>query len=85
MVEKRVQQGRRGQQHMLFAQQQTTYAWRNVQLIDRGSIIIVMQEEVRVLGSRQDSDCLYLSYTDPVSGTKTEQLFNLTDYVYLKL
>jgi hypothetical protein len=85
MVERRTQQQRQEQQHMLFARQQTAYTWKNVQLVERGNIIIVMQEEVRVLGIRKDSDYLYLSYTDPVSGTKTEQLFNLADYVYLKL
>ncbi|GCE22630.1 hypothetical protein [Dictyobacter kobayashii] len=85
MVEKRVPQNKQEQQQLLFASQQTIYVWKNVQLIERGSVIIVMQEEVRVLGVRRDSDYLFLSYTDPISGTKTEQLFNLTDYVYLKM
>lgn len=85
MVEKRIPRQRQEQQQLLFARQQTTYAWRNVRSVTRDSIIIVMQQEVRVLGVRQDSDDVFLSYTDPVSGTKTEQLFNLADYVYLKL
>ena len=54
------------EQQLLFARQQHTYAWKNVQLVQRGSIIVVMQEEVRVLGMKQDDDdCLLLSYTDP--------------------
>lgn len=80
MVEKSTQQ-----QQLLFARQQTTYAWKNVQSIQRGMIIVVMQEEVRVLGTKPDNDdYLFLSYTDPITNTKTEQLFNHTDYVYTK-
>lgn len=80
MVEKSTQQ-----QQLLFARQQTTYAWKNVQSIRRGMIIVIMQEEVRVLGIRPDNDdYLFLSYTDPITNTRTEQLFNHTDYVYTK-
>jgi hypothetical protein len=83
MVEKSAQQQK---QQLLFARQQSMYAWRNVQLIQRGSIIVVMQKEVRILGMKSDDDdCLLLSYTDPITSTKTEQLFNHTDYVYTKL
>ncbi|GHO83751.1 hypothetical protein [Dictyobacter formicarum] len=85
MVEKRISRQRQEQQQLLFARQQTTYAWRNVRTVVRDNVIIVMQQEVRVLGVRRDSDFVFLSYTDPTSGTKTEQLFNLADYVYLKL
>lgn len=87
MVEKRVSRQRREQQQqqLLFARQQTIYAWRNVRSVARDNVIIIMQQEVRVLGVRQDNDDVFISYTDPTSGTKTEQLFNLTDYVYLKL
>lgn len=73
-------------QQLLFARQQSKYAWKNVQLIQRDAIIVVMQEEVRILGMKpDDDDCLLLSYTDPVTSNKTEQLFNHTDYVYTKL
>ncbi|GCE08526.1 hypothetical protein [Dictyobacter aurantiacus] len=86
MVEKRSSRQRQEQQQqLLFARQQTTYTWRNVRSVARDNVIIIMQQEVRVLGVRQDSDDVFVSYTDPSTGTKTEQLFNLTDYVYLKL
>jgi hypothetical protein len=83
MVEKST---RKQQQQLLFARQQTKYAWKNVQLIQRGEIIVVMQEEVRILGMKPDADdCLLLSYTDPITSAKTEQIFNHTDYVYTRL
>lgn len=83
MVEKSVHQQ---EQHLLFARQQSMYAWKNVQLVQRGSIIVVMQKEVRILGLKPDDDnWLLLSYTDPITSTKTEQLFNHGDYVYTKL
>jgi hypothetical protein len=82
MVEKSTRQ----QQQLLFARQQTAYTWKNVQAIQRGMVIVIMQEDVRVLGVKpDDDDCLFLSYTDPLTNTKTEQLFNHTDYVYTKL
>ncbi|GCF09639.1 hypothetical protein [Dictyobacter arantiisoli] len=81
MVEKRAQE----EQQLLFARSQTKYAWKNVQSVERGNFIVIKQEEVRILGLKPDNDFLMLSYTDPVSGTKAEQLFNLTDYVYTRL
>jgi len=72
-------------QHELFGTPQTRYGWQLVTDAHKGSIIVTQNEEVIVSGVRQDENCVYLTYTEPGTGKKNEQLYNLTDYVYAKL
>lgn len=71
-------------QVQLFGNQEKLYDWRPVQDAHKGMVIVTQNESVTVLAVRQDDDCIYLTYTEPGAG-KTEQLYNLTDYVYMKL
>jgi hypothetical protein len=75
------------QQQQLFAQSQpqTRYGWKSITKIQRGEIIVVMEQEVKILGLKEDNDSWTVSYTDPTTGKKTEQIYNAIDSVYAKL
>ena len=72
-------------QQQLFASSQTRYGWRSVQQLQRGQCIVVMQKVVKVLGVRHEGDECFVSYTDPDSGKKVEQLYSNHDFVYVQL
>jgi hypothetical protein len=61
------------------------YGWQPVQEARKGMVMVVMSEAVKVLDVRQDEDCIYLSYTDPGTGKRTEQLYSHTDSIFVKL
>lgn len=71
-------------QPQLFVAPETQYGWKSIQQVKRGEIIIVEQQEVKILTMRQDGDYWLTSYTDPTSDKKVEQLYNATDFVYMK-
>jgi len=71
-------------QPQLFVAPETLYSWKSIQQIKRGEIIIVEQQEVKILTTRQDGDYWLASYTDPTNDKKIEQLYNATDFVYTK-
>jgi hypothetical protein len=71
-------------QQQLFVAPETQYGWKSIQHVKRGEIIIVEQQEVKILATRQDGDYWLASYNDPTSEKKTEQLYNATDFVYTK-
>ncbi len=72
------------QQPVLLATPQTTYIWKAVQEVKRGDVIVIANEEVKVLGIRSDTMDIFLAYTDPQSGKKVEQLYRPHDFVYCK-
>jgi hypothetical protein len=61
------------------------YGWREVQEARKGTIMVVMSEDVKVLDVRRDNDSIYLAYNDPETGKKTEQLYSHTDSIFVKL
>jgi hypothetical protein len=63
---------------------QPSYAWQPVTTAHKGTVMVVMNEEVTVLGVREEEDCIFLAYVDPASGKKIEQLYNHQDFVYVK-
>ncbi|GAC1359791.1 MAG: hypothetical protein NVS2B12_21090 [Ktedonobacteraceae bacterium] len=71
-------------QQQLFASDQNQYTWKSVQQMRRGEVIVVELHDVKILSTRQDGDYWLLSYTDPFSDKKTEQLYNANDFVYAK-
>lgn len=71
-------------QQQLFASTQNSYSWKSVEQIKRGEIIVVEQQDVKILGIRKDGDYWLVSYTDPVNEKKMEQLYNAADFVYTK-
>ncbi len=72
-------------QQQLFGSPQNSYGWKSVQEAHRGDFIVVEQQEIRVLGVRHDGNSWFVSYTDPSSEKKVEQLYSATDFVYAKL
>ena len=73
------------QQQPLFAHTQTRYEWKSVKEVQRGDIIVVMEEEVKILGIKMDDDNFLISYTDTSTGKKVEQLYNAIDSVYVRM
>lgn len=71
-------------QQQLFAAAQSTYGWKSIQQVQRGEIIVVEQQDVKILGMKQDGDYWLASYNDPITDKKTEQLYTATDFVYAK-
>ncbi len=71
-------------QQQLFASTQNSYGWKSIQQVQRGEIIVVEQEDVKILGVKQEGDYWLASYTDPITDKKTEQLYTATDFVYAK-
>jgi len=72
-------------QGQLFGTNEKQYDWLPVQDARKGSIIVVMNTAVTVQSVRQDENCVYLTYVEPGSKMKTEQLYNQHDFVYCKL
>lgn len=71
-------------QQQLFASTQNSYSWKSIEQIKRGEVIVVEQQDVKILGIRKDGDYWLVSYTDPIDDKKMEQLYNATDFVYMK-
>lgn len=61
------------------------YGWRSVREVERGDSIVVAEQETLVLGVRQHEGSWWMSYTYPRTGTKTEEFYTATDFVYMRL
>jgi hypothetical protein len=72
------------QQQQLFAGTQNQYGWKSIKELNRGEIIVITDQEVKVQNIKTDEDFWSVIYTDPSSGKKVEQLYNATDSVYAK-
>jgi hypothetical protein len=79
------QQNISDQQAQLFATQQNVFGWKSVLQAKRGDIIVVMNEEVKLLNVRQSGDELILVYNDPVTNNRVEQLYRAHDSIYCRL
>ena len=73
------------QQGQLFETAPQKYGWQPVISARKGTVMVVMNEDVTVSSVREENGSIYLSYNDPTTGTKTEQLYNHTDSIYVKL
>jgi hypothetical protein len=61
------------------------YGWKSVQQIERHDMMVVSQQEVKILGIRQDGGVWWVSYIDPETDVKTEQFYNAQDFIYVRL
>lgn len=73
------------QQQQLFIDTETKYGWKSVKEIQRGDLIVIMDLEVKIQQIKTDEDFWSVTYHDPLSEKKVEQLFTATDWVYAKL
>jgi hypothetical protein len=63
---------------------QPSYQWQPVTTAHKGTVMVVMNEEVTISAVREEDDCIFLAYVDPVSEKKVEQLYNHQDFIYVK-
>lgn len=73
------------QQQPLFAHTQTPYGWKSVKEVQRGDLIVIMEQEVKIQAIKIDDDNYLISYTDASTGKKVEQIYNAIDSVYARL
>jgi len=72
-------------QQQLFAHPDNDqYAWKSIQQITRGSIIVVQQQETKVSNIKQSGNDWIVTFADPTTGEKTEQIYSDHDSLYAK-
>ena len=71
-------------QQQLFASTQNSYSWKSVEQIKRGEIIVVEQQDVKILGIRKDGDYWLVSYTDPINDKNIYFIYKASYLFYTK-
>ena len=72
-------------QQSLFIETQTRYGWKSIKDLQRNDLIVISDKEVKIQNIKRDGDFWQVSYADPQSGEKAEQLYTETDFVYSRL
>ena len=73
------------EQHSLLVAPATSYGWKRVQQVKRGDLIVIADQEVKVLTVKQDREIWWISFTDPTTGSKREQFYSSGDSVYSRI
>jgi len=61
------------------------YRWKSVREVEHGDQLVIAEQETLVLGVRQQEGSWWVSYSHPRTGTKTEEFYTASDYVYMRL
>ena len=73
------------QQQHLFTETQAQYGWKSITDVQKGDTIVIIDQELKVLGMKTEENTWFLSYTDPETNKKVEQLYNANDFVYTRI
>ncbi len=68
-----------------FAKPVITYGWSSITQIEKGTTIVVNGQDVKVVTIVEKIDEWWLGYIDPETGKKVEELYQITDFIYIKL
>jgi hypothetical protein len=60
------------------------YLWIPVRLLERNDTIVVANVEVKVQNMEHRDSEWHVTYLDPITRSRTEQLYNGHDQVYIK-
>jgi len=61
------------------------YGWKSVREAKHGDSIVVAGQETLLTAVRQQEGCWWVSYSHPMTGIKTEELYGASDFVFMRL